>query len=73
MLKYHQNYKPGEKIIFMNKKRKKQICIDCDEVTRDYYPMSTNRGKIYRCANCYELWLTRSTRREISFKDIEKQ
>ena len=57
----------------MNKKRKKQICIDCDEVTRDYYPMSTNRGKIYRCANCYELWLTRSTRREISFKDIEKQ
>lgn len=57
----------------MNKKTKKQICIDCDEVTRDYYPMSTNRGKIYRCAKCYELWLTRTTRREISFKDIEKQ
>lgn len=50
----------------MNKKNKKQKtcqnCVDCENQTNDYYPVFSNRGTIYRCVDCYELWLTRSTR-----------
>ncbi len=47
----------------MNKKKKKtKTCIDCDQKTDDYYPVYSNKGTVHRCACCYELWLTRSTR-----------
>jgi len=38
----------------MNKKKEKKPCIDCDKKTSDYYPVTTNRGTVYRCANCDE-------------------
>ena len=50
----------------MDKKKKKKTCIDCEKKTDDYYPISTNRGKIFRCAECHESWIRRSTRMEYS-------
>ena len=44
------------------KKIKKEICIDCDCETTDFYRIQTNRGYIAKCANCYELWILRSSR-----------
>jgi len=49
------------------KKKKKpesniKVCIDCDCETDDYYKIQTNRGNIIKCAECYELWILRSTR-----------
>lgn len=44
------------------KKIEKQNCIDCDCKTDDYYRVPTNRGYIYKCVECYELWILRSTR-----------
>lgn len=47
----------------MNKKKKKtETCIDCLGMTNDYYPVFSNKGTVYRCSECFELWLTRSTR-----------
>jgi len=46
-----------------NKKKKESLkCIDCDELTKDYYKIPTNRGNVIKCAKCYELWIWRSTR-----------
>ena len=45
-----------------NKKKEKLKCIDCEELSDDYYQIATNRGHIIKCAKCYELWLWRSTR-----------
>ena len=44
------------------KKKKRHICIDCEEKTSNYYKIATNRGNIIKCAGCYELWVMRSTR-----------
>lgn len=49
----------------MDKKNKKKICIDCGAKTDNYYPVSTNRGKIFRCAKCHETWIRHSTRMDI--------
>lgn len=50
----------------MNKKekkiKKKFECVDCKKKTNDYYKIPTNKGGIYKCANCYELWIVRSAR-----------
>ena len=47
----------------MNKKKKKtETCIDCEGKTNDFYPVFSNRGTVFRCSECFELWLTRSTR-----------
>lgn len=45
-----------------NKKKEKLKCIDCEELSDDYYQIATNRGHIIKCAECYELWLWRSAR-----------
>jgi len=50
----------------MDKKNKKKICIECEQETTDYYPLPTNRGKIFRCARCHENWVRNSTRMENS-------
>ena len=48
-----------------NKKPEKKVqCIDCDQTTSDYYVVQTNRGDICKCANCYELWILRSSRQQ---------
>jgi hypothetical protein len=44
------------------KKKKRHICIDCEEKTSNFYTIPTNRGNIIKCAGCYELWVMRSTR-----------
>ena len=46
-------------------KIRREMCIDCCEPTRDWYPISTNRGTVYRCASCHELWVLRSTRMSV--------
>ena len=46
----------------MDKKKQKKDCIDCDKKTTDYYPVSTNRGTVYRCADCHEQWVRVTTR-----------
>lgn len=38
----------------MDKKKISKTCIDCDKKTSDYYPLSTNRGTVYRCIECHE-------------------
>lgn len=48
--------------------QKKQNCIDCDKKTDNYYSIPTNKGNIYKCRDCYELWITRTTREMIEFK-----
>ena len=35
--------------------KKTKVCVDCEQKTKNYYPVSTNKGKIYKCAECYEL------------------
>ena len=37
-------------------------CIDCKRITDDYYSVSTNKGNIYKCTECYELSVSRDTR-----------
>jgi len=49
----------------MDKKKEKKICIDCEVKTNDYYPLTTNRGKIFRCVECQERWIRHSTRMDI--------
>jgi len=57
----------GEK----NKKDKKKLqCIICDCMTDDYYKIPTNKGHVVKCAECYELWILRSTRQQ-SYQEIK--
>ena len=44
------------------KKKKEFECIDCGEMTSDYYIIQTNKGNIYKCADCYEDWMRRMVR-----------
>tara|TARA_R110000851_G_scaffold66379_1_gene150167 strand:- start:1664 stop:1876 length:213 start_codon:yes stop_codon:yes gene_type:complete len=44
------------------KKKKEFECIDCEEITSDYYTIQTNKGNIYKCAACYEDWTRRMVR-----------
>jgi hypothetical protein len=39
-----------------------KICADCEKPTKNYYATSTNKGKIYKCAECYELNICRELR-----------
>jgi len=49
----------------MVKSKKRKIkCVDCSKKTTNYYGVSTNKGKIFRCNECYELNIARSTRNE---------
>ena len=63
-------YPTGEKGIKMREKRQKIKCVDCGIKTDDFYPIPNNRGKLYKCKDCYELSLTRSSRNEYSHRDI---
>ena len=47
----------------MGKSVEKKIqCIDCGKKTAKYYTVATNKGKIYKCDECYELGIIRSHR-----------
>lgn len=46
------------------KKPEKKLCIMCDKETNDFYKIPTNKGHVIKCANCYELWILRSTRQQ---------
>jgi NAD-dependent SIR2 family protein deacetylase len=46
----------------VEKKKKKEKCIDCEKITDNFYKIATNRGAITKCDECYELWILRSTR-----------
>ncbi len=41
---------------------KPHICIDCHKETNDFYKGATNRGDVCKCVDCYELWIIRSSR-----------
>lgn len=45
------------------KKKKNELCILCNCETNDFYKVATNKGYVTKCANCYELWILRSSRR----------
>ncbi len=48
-----------------DKKQKKKLqCILCDCYTDDFYKIPTNKGDIVKCAECYELWILRTTRQQ---------
>lgn len=50
----------------MDKNKQKKFCIECDVETDDYYPASTNRGKIFRCSGCHEQWVRTSVKLDSS-------
>jgi hypothetical protein len=54
----------------MNKNRQIIECIDCEKKTSDFYQIANNRGKLYKCKQCYELGLTRSSRNDYTYKDV---
>tara|TARA_R110001599_G_scaffold269438_1_gene470259 strand:+ start:2040 stop:2303 length:264 start_codon:yes stop_codon:yes gene_type:complete len=43
-----------------------RTCSDCNDMTDDFYCISTNRGSIFKCNACYELWCVRETRANVS-------
>ena len=64
----------------MEKKNKKNgnsvksvICIECDSPTINFYMTSVNKGKVYRCADCHEKWVIRTTRIDVQHKQMEEQ
>lgn len=64
----------------MEKKNKKNtilknpvVCIDCEMPTTNYYMTSVNKGRVYRCADCHEKWVIRTTRIDIQHKNMEEQ
>ena len=46
----------------MDKKKQKEVCIECEGKTDDYYPVSTNRGRVFRCTECHEQWVRNSVK-----------
>ena len=50
----------------MDKKVQKKVCIECSDKTDDYYPTSTNRGRVFRCAKCHEQWVRNSVKIDTS-------
>ena len=41
-------------------------CSICEENTENYYVIKTNKGDIYRCAECFEIMYMRQQRDEYS-------
>lgn len=37
-------------------------CSECQKETDDWYPIFTNKGKNYKCKNCYENSIRRSSK-----------
>ena len=37
-------------------------CEECQDETTNYYPVFTNKGRAYKCAECYENGIRRGTR-----------
>jgi hypothetical protein len=50
------------------KKETTRTCSDCNGVTDNFYCISTNRGTIFKCNSCYELWCIRETRAAVSHR-----
>lgn len=46
----------------MNGKIKTIKCEECQDETTNYYPVFTNKGRAYKCAECYENGIRRGTR-----------
>tara|TARA_R110002167_G_scaffold98897_1_gene259784 strand:- start:277 stop:534 length:258 start_codon:yes stop_codon:yes gene_type:complete len=47
-----------------------RTCSDCNDMTDDFYCIPTNRGSIFKCNTCYELWFLRETRANIGRKSF---
>ena len=41
-----------------------KVCDACGKETNDWYPIRTNKGRSFRCAECYELLFMRNQRDE---------
>jgi len=57
-----------------NKKNRKKdlnlpVCTDCEQETDDYYAIPTNKGNIFKCAPCYELWYSRKNRAIVEYSN----
>ncbi len=46
----------------MTKPKRIVQCEDCKKQTTNFYPIQINRGKIHKCAECYENSIRRSLR-----------
>jgi NAD-dependent SIR2 family protein deacetylase len=46
----------------MTKQMKIIQCEDCKKQTTNFYPIQINRGRIYKCSDCYENSIRRSIR-----------
>mgnify|MGYP001188504844 FL=1 len=45
---------------------KRHKCLDCNNPTGNYYVIKTNKGDLYRCSKCYEIYYMRNQRDEYS-------
>jgi NAD-dependent SIR2 family protein deacetylase len=45
-------------------------CLECGQKTKDFYLVPNNRGKVYKCKDCYELALSRGSRSDYIHNDI---
>lgn len=43
-------------------KKKKVKCEDCEKRTDNYYPIFTNKGKAFKCAECWENGIRRDSK-----------
>ena len=46
----------------MTGKNKTIKCEECEKETTNFYPVFTNKGRAYKCAECYENGVRRGTR-----------
>lgn len=50
----------------ITQKKKKVRCEECQKRTDDYYPIFTNKGRAFKCVECWE----NSIRRDINIKKL---
>lgn len=50
----------------VTQKKKKVRCEECQKRTNDYYPIFTNKGRAFKCVECWE----NSIRRDINIKKL---
>lgn len=54
----------------MSRDKKQVKCVDCNRKTENFYLVPNNRGKVYKCKECYELSLARGSRSDYIHSDI---
>lgn len=55
-------YLIGENYILMKKKNKIIACEECGKRTSNFYPVFINKGKAYKCVECFENGIRRGSK-----------